>query len=93
MQTAAWGFVNAVLAGAAWVSIAPRDLAGATRLDRLLWLILGLDLGCVLVGSTLIVTGWRLERRLGLVGAGMGVVVQGVALAILDLLLATQISR
>jgi hypothetical protein len=45
------------------------------------------------VGVSLAITGWKLGRRLGLVGAGIGVVVQGAALLLLDLLLASQISR
>ena len=93
IQTAAWGGIEALFALAMWAQIAPRDVAGATRLDRLLWLNIGLDAGYVLVGITLIVAGWRLGRRLSLVGAGIGVVVQGFALALLDLVLALQISR
>ena len=93
IQTAAWGAAAAVIAVAMWVNIAPRDVASATRLDRLLWLNIGLDAGYVFVGIALSVTGWRLGRRLGLVGAGIGVVVQGCALALLDLVLAAQISR
>src|SRR6266487_1018285 len=58
IQTAAWG--AAVLV--------PRDLAAATRLDRLLWLNLGLDAGFALVGITLAVAGWRLGRRYGVMG-------------------------
>ena len=67
--------------------------AGATRLDRLLWLNIGLDGGYVLVGLTLVSVGWRLAKRLDLVGAGIGVVLQGLALALLDMVLAVQISR
>ena len=93
IQTAAWGTVDAIIAAALMAQTAPRDLASATRLDRILWLNIGLDAGYVLVGITLIVVGWRMGRRLGLVGAGMGVVVQGGALALLDLVLAAQISR
>jgi hypothetical protein len=74
-------------------NIVPRDIASATRLDRVLWLNIGLDAGYVLVGITLVMAAWRLGRRFGLVGAGIGVVVQGVALALLDLMLAAQISR
>ncbi len=93
IQTAAWGGVDLLLAGIASRGLAVRDLAGATRLDRFLWLNIGLDAGYVLVGSTLVIAGWRLGQRLGLVGAGLGVVVQGAALLVLDLLLATRISR
>ena len=93
IQAAAWGAVDAVIAGVALRNIVPRDIASATRLDRLLWLNVGLDAGYVLVGITLVMAAWKLGRRLGLVGAGIGVVVQGVALALLDLMLAAQISR
>ena len=93
LQTAGWGAAEAAFGMAARASLAARDLAGATRLDRLLWLNIGLDGGYVLVGVTLIVTGWMLGRRLGLIGAGLAIVLQGIALALLDLLLAGQISR
>ena len=93
IQTATWG---AVIAGiSAWLlpHLAPRDIAGATRLDRLLWLCVGLDTGAIVVGLTLGAVGLRLGRQMKLVGAGMGVVVQGCALTLLDLMLATQVSR
>lgn len=93
IQTAAWGAVELALAVVTRASLDHRDLAAATRLDRLLWLNIGLEVGYVLVGLTLLVAGWRLGRRHGLMGAGSGVVVQGSALALLDLLLASQISR
>lgn len=92
-QTAAWGAIDLALAGISYTSLATRDIAGATRLDRVLWLNIGLDAGYALVGIALAVTGWRLGRRLGLVGAGIGVIVQGTALGLLDLVLAAHISR
>jgi hypothetical protein len=93
VQTAAWGAAELVFGALTRATMAPRDLAAATRLDRLLWLELGLDGGYLLVGLTLVASGWLLGRRLGMVGAGLAVVVQGVALALLHLLLAGQISR
>jgi hypothetical protein len=93
IQTAAWGTVELALGAIALGSLGVRDLAAATRLDRLLWLNVGLASGFVLVGLTLLLVGLRLGRRLGLMGAGLAVVVQGIALAVLDLLLAGQISR
>jgi hypothetical protein len=95
IQTAAWGAAELAFGAIAYSSLRLRDLAGATRLDRFLWLGIGLDVGFVLVGLVLIVTGWRFgeEHRNGIVGAGSGVVVQGAALFLLDLMLATQISR
>jgi hypothetical protein len=45
----------------------------------------GLDLGYAAVGLTLALTAWRWGQRPGGIGAGLGVVVQGIALALLDL--------
>jgi hypothetical protein len=85
IQTVAWGLVNLVVAATGMLRLVERDLASATRLDRLLWLSLGLDAGVVLLGATLATTGWALSRRLGIVGAGIGVLVQGAGLLALDL--------
>ena len=93
IQTALWGAIDLVLALLGLNRLELRDLASATRLDRFLWLNVGLDVGYVMVGLTLLVIGWRAPRRPGLVGAGLAVIVQGSALALLDLLLAGQISR
>ena len=93
IQTMAWGVIELAIALVGVLRLELRDLAGATRLDRFLWLNIGLDVGYVLVGITLVVLGWRLAGRMGLVGAGVAVVVQGAALALLDLVLAGQISR
>jgi hypothetical protein len=93
IQTMAWGAIDLVLALTSLRRLELRDLAGATRLDRFLWLNIGLDVGYVMVGVTLLVLGWQLARRMGLIGAGLAVIVQGSALALLDLVLAGQISR
>lgn len=93
IQTAAWGALTLALCFAGLRRLELRDLAGATRLDRFLWLNIGLDTGYVMVGMTLLVLGWRVMRRPGLVGAGLAVILQGSALALLDLVLAGQISR
>ena len=93
IQTGLWGAVELSAALLLLHSLALRDLAGATRLDRMLWMNIGLDVGYVLVGITLVVIGWRAVRRLGLVGAGIAIILQGVALAVIDLLFAGQISR
>ncbi len=93
LQCVGWGSVEAVLAVSLLYRVTVRDLSGATRLDRLLWLNIGLDAGYVLVGVTLAFAGWRLARSLGAVGAGMGITVQGLALGLLDLVLAARISR
>ncbi|HVE78861.1 MAG TPA: hypothetical protein VNA89_08370 [Gemmatimonadaceae bacterium] len=93
IQTAAWGLLNLVLALAARRALRERDVAGATRLDRFLWLNVGLDAGYIGVGLTLALAGWFLGRRLGVVGAGVGVVVQGLALLVLDLYVIGAIER
>ncbi|MBC7841243.1 MAG: hypothetical protein H7099_02990 [Gemmatimonadaceae bacterium] len=70
-----------------------RDYDGVTRLDRFLWLNCGLDVGYVAVGVTLAVCGWRLARSRGLVGAGIGIGIQGIALLLLDLRLAALLTQ
>src|SRR6476646_7924162 len=49
-QSAAWGAVIGAFAGWQYGALAPRDVGSATRLDRLLWLHVGLDVGAVAVG-------------------------------------------
>jgi hypothetical protein len=91
IQTLAWGAVELLITAIAWRSLALRDLSAATRLDRLLWLQVGLSLGYAAMGVTLALAGWTLGRRLGAVGAGTAISVQGLALAALDLLLVLRI--
>lgn len=93
IQTAAWGAVNLALGGWAMRALALRDIAGATRLDRIIWLNIGLDAGYVAVGATLALVGWRLARSGPLAGAGIAIIVQGLALALLDLQFAAAIAR
>jgi Family of unknown function (DUF6992) len=93
IQTALWGAVELGAALLLLRSLGLRDLSGATRLDRLLWMNIGLGMGYALVGLTLVAIGWRAVSRFGLVGAGVAIVLQGAALTTIDLLLAGQISR
>lgn len=93
IQSAAWGLIDLLIVWWAGRGLALRDLAAAVHLDRVIWLNIGLDVGYVMVGLTLAICGWRLGRRLGLIGAGMGVVVQGLALAVLDLQLSAVVMR
>jgi hypothetical protein len=93
IQAALWGAIEAVIALRLLTRLTVRDVTSATQLDRLLWLNVGLDLGYVLVGLALTTVAWKLGRRFGLMGAGLSIVVQGSALALLDLMLAAQISR
>ena len=93
VQCALWGVVDLGLVLSARGDLELRDLAGAVALDRFLWFNIGLDVGYVLIGATLALIGWRLGRRGGLVGAGIGIIVQGLALALLDLQLSANIVR
>jgi hypothetical protein len=85
IQTAAWGAVNLLICLWASRGVALRDYAGAQRLLNELWLNLGLDAGYIAVGITLAITAWRWGARAGGIGAGMGIIVQGLALLLLDL--------
>jgi hypothetical protein len=93
IQTVAWGTIDLIIALVARRGLAARDLSGATRLDRFIWFNNGLDVGYIAVGLTMAILGWYLGRRLGLVGAGVGIVVQGLALLVLDLRFSTSIAR
>jgi len=81
-QALAWGLFDVLVAMIRRNGLALRDLTGATQLDRFVFFSIGVEVGVMLVGLTLIIAGWRLAR-LALVGAGIGTVVQGLALALL----------
>lgn len=85
IQCIAWGLAEMVLAGIRLRGADHRDGAAAVALERLLWLNTGLDAGYVAVGVTLALTGWHLGRRPGMMGAAIGIIVQGLALFIFDL--------
>ena len=91
-QCAAWGIAEVVMAGIRLRGVSYRDGAAATTLDRLLWMNTGLDAGFIIVGITLVLTGWVLGRRPGPIGAGMGIIIQGIALLIFDLRFALALS-
>lgn len=93
IQTGAWGAVDLVLALASRPTLSLRDYDGVTNLDRFLWFNCGLDVGYVAVGITLAWCGWKLTRSKGLLGAGIGVVIQGTALLLFDLRLAALLSQ
>jgi hypothetical protein len=52
-----------------------------------------LDVGIVGVGVTALVVAWLSHRRLNLTGAGLGIIVQGLGLLVLDLTFASTIAR
>lgn len=91
VQMLAWGLLDSVIVAWSWRGLEYRDYAHAMQLQKFLWLNVGLDAGYVGIGITLAITGWMLGKRLGVLGAGVGVVVQGFALFVLDLRLLTVI--
>jgi hypothetical protein len=92
MQALAWGMLELAFSAATGRGLAMRDVSAATRLDRLMWFNAGLDVGIVAVGIALATAGW-LGRRLGLVGAGLGISVQGLALLVLNLTFLSILAR
>jgi hypothetical protein len=93
LQLAAWGAAVGAIAGFEWHGVQLRDVSGAARLERLVWMNVGLDAGYVAVGVVLAATAWTLARRMSRVGAGAAIVVQGLALLLIDLQFASVISR
>ena len=93
IQTAAWGLLIGAVAAIWWTLVGLRDVAGAARIERLVWMTMGLDLGCIAVGGVLASAAWVMSRRFGGVGAGIAIAVQGLALLVLDMQFATTISR
>ena len=81
--------------------LALRDLAGATRLERLAWMQLGMYLGLIAVGaamsmvarSTALRASRSTEAALPSVGAGVAVALHGLALSTLELLLLAALSH
>ena len=92
-QAVAWGLLELLVVAWRWGSLGMRDVSAATRLDRMTWLNAGLDAGIVGIGVTLAVTAWMHGRRLALLGAGLGVTVQGLGLLVLDLTFAAALAR
>jgi uncharacterized protein DUF6992 len=92
-QTGLWGVVIGAVAAVNLRAAHLRDLAGAARLERLVWTNVGLDTGYVAVGAVLAIAAWFLVRRLSVVGAGMGIALHGLALLVLELQFAAVVSR
>ena len=93
VQTMVWGSLELIVSAARWFALSMRDVAGATRLERLTWFAIGLDIGIVGAGVTAALIAWRLKRHVGAFGGGLGVVVQGLGLLVLDLTFATILTR
>jgi hypothetical protein len=93
IQTLAWGSLELIVTAARWYAVGMRDVSAATRLDRLTWFVTGLDVGLIAVGVATAGIAWSTNRRLGAFGAGLGVMVQGLGLLVLDLTFASNLAR
>lgn len=95
------GAVELVIGALNYRHVSLRDISAATRLDRLAWLQLGLYLGVAGVGVSLALSthrwsrgaGSRVQDALPTIGAGLAVLLHGIALATLELFLIADISR
>jgi len=93
IQTLVWSALEVMAAAVRWQVLAMRDVSSARRLDHLTWFTVGLDVGIVGVGVTALAVAWLSRRRLDLTGAGLGIIVQGLGLLVLDLTFASTIAR
>jgi len=93
IQTVVWSALEVMAVVVRWQMLAMRDVSSARRLDHLTWFSVGLDVGIVGVGVTALVVAWLSHRRLNLTGAGLGIIVQGLGLLVLDLTFASTIAR
>jgi hypothetical protein len=80
LATVAWGVAELIAVAVQWSGLALRDLDGATRLDRLLWVEAGLGLAMIVLGIAVALRAWRLGGRPSRVGAGLATILQGVVL-------------
>lgn len=92
-QLAVWGILATIVAGMEWHGIHLRDVASATRVERLMWLRTGFDIGVVGMGVTLAAVGRILARNPGASGAGMAIIMHGLALFAVDVRFVSAVSR
>jgi len=87
IQSVLWGAAELVWGAFAYRDVPLRDYEGAASLARVLWVAIGFEAGAILLGFTLAIGGWTYVKRLAVVGAGIGIIVQASALIVLDLIL------
>jgi hypothetical protein len=88
-----WGSAELALALLRWRTLVMRDVSAATRLDRFTWFNAGIDVGIIGAGLAIVVVAWLNGRRLGTVGAGLGILVQGLGLLVINLTFASMLAR
>ena len=93
IQTIVISTLELIVTAVRWFALSMRDLSAATRLDRFTWLAIGLDAAIIGVGAAVMAMAWTRERRLGVFGGGLGVMVQGLGLLVLDLTFASILAR
>ena len=93
IQALVWGGAELILVIVRWETLAMRDISSAARLDRLTWFNAGLDVGIVIAGIAITGMAWAHGRRLRGIGAGLGVLVQGLALLVINLTFASILAR
>ena len=93
VQMAAWGTLVGGTAAVRLSAAALRDVSGAARLERMVWMNVGLDAGYVAAGMMLALSAWVLARKMAAVGAGVAIMVQGLALLVLNLQFAAVVSK
>lgn len=93
IQMLAWGVIFGLIAAVELHALARRDVSGAARLERLVWMNIGLDAGYVAMGVVLAGSGYALARSMAAIGAGTGIIVQGLAILLIDMQFAALVSR
>ena len=92
VQFIVWGLIDGIIVLFGLRDNSRPDLVAAIKLREFLWLNEGLDAGYVAVGITLIIVGrWSKVNSASLIGAGLGVMIQGFLLLLLDGLLLWQL--
>lgn len=92
-QLAVWGLAVAIVAGVEWHGIHLRDVASATRVERLLWMRIGFDVGIAGMGGVLAAVGRIAARSPRATGAGIAIILHGLALFAIDVQFASRVSR
>lgn len=93
LQMALWGIAIGSIAALEWHGLHIRDISGAARVERLLWMNVGFDAGFIGMGCVLGLCGRILARNAAAIGAGVGILVQGLGLLLIDLQFASMVSR
>lgn len=92
VQFIVWGLIDGIIVLFGLRDNSRPDLVAAIKLREFLWLNEGLDVGYVAVGITLVIIGrWSKVNSASLIGAGLGVMIQGFLLLLLDGLLLWQL--